>query len=154
MTRSFDVFFGLCLNKRLSKQLRRRWFETPSRSFWRHCNGYHWRTRHIDDKVHDGFNIVIFVSDGLFSFIFNGPTIHIWINGIFVQNSGSLIGHARFPRTPNVFGYFYIGQKYQFRFIWYLAHRRSVNGLYEKIAGECIWTSMAMEALTAWVMQW
>ena len=26
------------LNKRLSKQSRRRWFETPSRSLWRHCN--------------------------------------------------------------------------------------------------------------------
>ena len=29
MTRSFDVFFDLRLNKRLSKQSRRRWFETP-----------------------------------------------------------------------------------------------------------------------------
>ena len=34
MTRSFD----LRLNKCLSKQPRRRWFETPSRSLWRHCN--------------------------------------------------------------------------------------------------------------------
>ena len=38
VTRSFDVFFDLRLNKRLSKQSRRRWFETPSRSLWRHCN--------------------------------------------------------------------------------------------------------------------
>ena len=38
VTRSFDIFFDLCLNKRLSKQSRRRWFETPSRSLWRHCN--------------------------------------------------------------------------------------------------------------------
>ena len=38
VTRSFDVFFDLCLNKRLSKQLRRRWFEMPSCSLWRHCN--------------------------------------------------------------------------------------------------------------------
>ena len=30
--------FDLCLNKRLSKQSRRRWFETPSRSLCRHCN--------------------------------------------------------------------------------------------------------------------
>ena len=29
---------GLCLNKRLSKQLRPQWFETPSYSLWRHCN--------------------------------------------------------------------------------------------------------------------
>ena len=32
VTRSFDVFFDLRLNKRLSKQSRRRWFETPSHS--------------------------------------------------------------------------------------------------------------------------
>ena len=38
MTRSFDIFFYLGLNKRLSKQSRRWWFETPSRSLWRHCN--------------------------------------------------------------------------------------------------------------------
>ena len=33
-----DVFFDLRLNKRLSKQSILRWFETPSRSLWRHCN--------------------------------------------------------------------------------------------------------------------
>ena len=37
-TRIFDVFFDLSLNKRLGKQSRRRWFETPSRSSWRHRN--------------------------------------------------------------------------------------------------------------------
>ena len=40
VTRSFDVCFGLRLNKRLSKPSRRRWFEMPSRSFWRHCNDF------------------------------------------------------------------------------------------------------------------
>ena len=34
----FDIF-DLSLNKRLSKQSRRRWFETPSRSLCEHCNG-------------------------------------------------------------------------------------------------------------------
>ena len=38
VTRSFDVFFDLRLNKRLSKQSWGWWFETPSRSLWRHCN--------------------------------------------------------------------------------------------------------------------
>ena len=38
VTLSFDVFFDLRLNKRLSKQSRHRWFETPSRSLLRHCN--------------------------------------------------------------------------------------------------------------------
>ena len=37
--RSFDVFFEMCLNKWLWKQSRRRWFETPWRSLWPHCNG-------------------------------------------------------------------------------------------------------------------
>ena len=35
-------FFYLRLNKGLCKQTRRRWFETPSRSLWRHYNG-HWK---------------------------------------------------------------------------------------------------------------
>ena len=38
VTRGFEAFSDLRLNKRLSKQSRRRWFETPSRPFWRHCN--------------------------------------------------------------------------------------------------------------------
>ena len=38
VTRSFDVFFDLRVNKRLSKRLWGWWFETPSRSLWRHCN--------------------------------------------------------------------------------------------------------------------
>ena len=41
VTRSFDVFFDLCLNKRLSKQSWGWWFETPSRPLWRHSNGMH-----------------------------------------------------------------------------------------------------------------
>ena len=34
---SFDVFFDLRLNKRLSKQSWGWWFETLSRPLWRHC---------------------------------------------------------------------------------------------------------------------
>ena len=37
VTRSFDFFFDLGLDKRLNKASRRRWFETSSRSLWRHC---------------------------------------------------------------------------------------------------------------------
>ena len=40
VTRSFDVFFDLHPNKRLSKQSRGWWFEMPSRPLWRHCNYY------------------------------------------------------------------------------------------------------------------
>ena len=38
VTRSFDVFFDLRPNKRLSKHSWGWWFETSSRSLWRHCN--------------------------------------------------------------------------------------------------------------------
>ena len=38
VTRSFDVFFDLRLNKRLNKQPWGWWFETPSWSLWRQCN--------------------------------------------------------------------------------------------------------------------
>ena len=37
VTQNFDVFFDQRLNKRLRKQSRRRWLETPSRSSLRHC---------------------------------------------------------------------------------------------------------------------
>ena len=40
VTRSFDVFFDLCLNKQLSIQSWDWWFETPSRSLWHHRNGF------------------------------------------------------------------------------------------------------------------
>ena len=40
VTRSFDVFFALRLNKRLKKQLRRRWLQTPSYTLWHHRNGH------------------------------------------------------------------------------------------------------------------
>ena len=38
--RNIDVFCDLRVNKRLSKQSRSWWFETPSRSLWRHFNDH------------------------------------------------------------------------------------------------------------------
>ena len=38
VTRRFDVFFDLHPNKRLSKQWKGWWFETPSCPLWRHRN--------------------------------------------------------------------------------------------------------------------
>ena len=48
VTRSFGVFFDLRLSKWLSKQLKRWWFETPSRSLWRQCN----------DTAHDSIRLL------------------------------------------------------------------------------------------------
>ena len=39
VARGLDVFFDLCLIKRLSKHSRGWWFETLSRPLWCHCNG-------------------------------------------------------------------------------------------------------------------
>ena len=38
VTRGFDVFFVLRMNKRLTTQSWGWWFETPSCPLWRHCN--------------------------------------------------------------------------------------------------------------------
>ena len=40
VTWSFNVFFDLHLNKRLSRQSWGWWFETISCPFWRHCNDW------------------------------------------------------------------------------------------------------------------
>ena len=45
VTRSFDVFFDLRLNKPLSKQSWGWWFDTLSRSLWRHRNDFPWPKR-------------------------------------------------------------------------------------------------------------
>ena len=40
VTRSFDVFFDMHPTNRFSKQSLDWWFQTASRSLWRHCNGW------------------------------------------------------------------------------------------------------------------
>ena len=50
VTRSFDVFFDLRLNKRLSKQSWGWWFETLSHPLWRHCNASFFLWRRPGDK--------------------------------------------------------------------------------------------------------
>ena len=52
VTRSFDVFFDLRPNKRLSTQSWGWWSETPSHSFWRHS--YASRMRHVTLETMDG----------------------------------------------------------------------------------------------------
>ena len=50
MTRSFDVFFDLRLNKRLIKQPRYRWSERPSRSLWSNASHIGTRTNVLTNK--------------------------------------------------------------------------------------------------------
>ena len=47
VTRSFNVYFDLRPNKRLSKQSRSWWFETQWCPLWRHCNVKANRKQHI-----------------------------------------------------------------------------------------------------------
>ena len=49
VTQSFEVFFDLCLNKRLNKQSWGWWFEMPSRSLWRTVMWLiHWCLKKMD----------------------------------------------------------------------------------------------------------
>ena len=50
VTRNFDVFFDLRVNKRLSKQPWGWWFETPLRALWRRCNAALWHTIVVHPK--------------------------------------------------------------------------------------------------------
>ena len=66
VTRSFDVFFDLRLNKRLSKQSWDWWFEAPSSPLWHHSNvNAHFFWRHnapayksrLDEHYSENVNI-------------------------------------------------------------------------------------------------
>ena len=59
VTRSFEVFFDLRLNKRLSKQSWGWWFEMPSRPLWRHRN----------DKYNDNQAIILYAHSSLLYFL-------------------------------------------------------------------------------------
>ena len=74
VTRSFDVFLDLRLNKRLSKQSWGWWFETLSRSLWRHRNDW-FRWWPVQCQVYASTNAELTPM---------GQLIHIWMHGISV----------------------------------------------------------------------
>ena len=118
VTRSFDVFFDLRLDKRLSKQSWGWWFETPSRPIWRHCNIHgitsSWVnvnrastpnrpfsqtpqcTYHIPQYTIQNRNVPIYVLNGV---LWDMGEVHCGIceNGLFYMNEGyvPISGHAR-----------------------------------------------------------
>ena len=93
VTRSFDVFFDLRLNKRLSKQSWCWWFETLSCPLWRHCNVQwnlltHWWLRQMTDVLQttcaSAFSSRMFhFHQNLIGYFSNGPddnksTLLLW----------------------------------------------------------------------------
>ena len=62
VTRSFDVFFDLRLNKRLSKQSWGWWFETLSRPLWRHYNVIPWIVCTINGMYRVSFDNILTIS--------------------------------------------------------------------------------------------
>ena len=67
VTRSFDVFFDLRLNKRLSKQSLGWWSATISRTLWRHRNVWQWLP--LGYRIHDSCRRVELVSRGLLALV-------------------------------------------------------------------------------------
>ena len=57
VTRNFDVFFDLCLNKRLGQRSWGWWFETQLRSLWRHRNEYKFSAGEIPFRVEVVFTV-------------------------------------------------------------------------------------------------
>ena len=69
VTRSFDVFFDLRLNKRLSKQSSGWWFEMLSCPLWRHCNAVSGRTsyRKLSRRLEASrFGVILFLISLIF----------------------------------------------------------------------------------------
>ena len=113
VTRSFDVFFDMCLNKRLRKESWCWWFETLSRPLWRHCNVYMialvpgkqpWRihcrpwVRNIllfgrtvyPKKYAHGFVVLCFVVV-MQSFIMNSHEVFIHIHQGYFAGTGAIV---------------------------------------------------------------
>ena len=82
VTRGFDVFFDLRLNKRVSKQSSGWWFETPSRPLW-----LHWRVDPKRDLA--PLLMLLFRLDGTWCMFFFISTGVVWC--ILVIESGIIL---------------------------------------------------------------
>ena len=102
VTRSFDVFFDLRLNKQLSKQPWGWWFETPPWSLWRQCNG---TILYLAQQRHNGTWIALFRDVP-----FCTSTIELCAvyRDLWSQNIDILLGFTIFAirYAPNLFGFF------------------------------------------------
>ena len=97
VTRSFDIFFDLRLNKRLIKPWKRRWFETPWCSLWRHCNVDSRRNMFMwDPGAHLHFkNVVLPVWVSWAFYLFNA-NLHTWKDRLLIETGRSVARHYYF----------------------------------------------------------
>ena len=80
-------------NKRLSKQSRRRWFETPTRSLRRHCNDLVHKEKYVVQNLLNSLHGAILMSSNLSKafWLFRKPVISIW--WVPVGNSANSHSH-------------------------------------------------------------
>ena len=100
VTRGFDVFFDLRLNKQLSKQPWGWWFETPSWSLWRQCNDMLWikfmSTPYVVISNNSNFEMHPDLRTGMFVRYLTGITLE---NNKWIYIKTSLFQIIQ--RTPN-----------------------------------------------------
>ena len=78
VTRSFDVFFDLCLNKQLSKHTWGGWFETPSCPLWRHSDE---KGLQRSKSVGITYSILRYITTALLitTMCVDNPSRHTWV---------------------------------------------------------------------------
>ena len=108
VVRSFDVFFDLRLNTRLSKQPWDLWFETPSWSLWRQCNALRYWFWFCSPGF---FQFLILINLSLYYHrlwtvwakrLFHGATFS-WCDPLHLPPMCLLFGAIYWSRRPRVF---------------------------------------------------
>ena len=102
VTRSFEVFFDLRLNKRLSKQSWGWWFQTLSRPLWRHCNVcFKWpgggNPSPADCKIHP-----FFANHGQGNFVAHRHYSDVLWAWLCLKSPDSMLFVQRFKLTSNM----------------------------------------------------
>ena len=98
VTRSFDVFFDLRLNERLSKYSWGWWFETPSRPLWRHINDQVWSMSSLRFQINPSFLLQILQLE----VIVNIQCLIILMSGVWKKSLHSLTFHISLDQTSSM----------------------------------------------------
>ena len=101
VSRSYDIFFDLRLNKRLSKRSIHRWFEKPSRSLWRHCNTYDCKIYLCQIEVHPLCLALLYPSDVIYWYLCKFNCWHKL--NVHVHNLLMILGpHIKITHLKNI----------------------------------------------------